>query len=331
MANDDQVPHTDATDGAESKLVPVMDVAEGREQLKKITIDKWQEHLAESLPFLTEPQMREVTDEITAAVLQLSNRVAQVEASGGTPSGGTTPTGPGGSVLYGLWDTTARQPTGEVYRQDYQGLPTSVRLSLGPNPNDMTGFYVQPPAGVTIPSGGFVNVSVDGQRQISTAWVPPADKDDPKRWFISGLPPGTRVIYEVRLESTDAPSDGNQQQGGQTPPPAPVQTGNQRVITYGSLNAAGIPQQTLTQEVATLPATFTNVVFPAVPETNGGWYITLPTGVELVSLQHRDAQGQLSDVKNEWTYLPQTRTWEDKGKTISASVILTITVQTEGG
>lgn len=336
MDNDADVPPTNPQVAQAAKHIPVLDTTSGEHPLQKVSLEALQSHIIAEAPFVTDTQMRVVTDDLASAIRSLSNRVAQVEASGGGTGGGTggggtpTPTGGGGQVLFGLWDTSAAQPSGTVHRQDYQGLPATVTIQFGPNPSDDIGFYVQVPSGVTIAS--FINVTLPSQRERSSAWTHVVDDN---RWWLGSLPANVSVIYELSLQSTGQPQTGGGQQqgGGQQPPPQrPSVPGQYGAMTYGRIDAQGAPQGTaLTQQIAALPATFSSVQFPGGEAETDGWYITEPTGVRVASIQHRRIDGQLQDVTALWTYDASSRTHSRYGQLPGVPGVFTITVEADGG
>ena len=315
----DAIPETDPTVHPEQKMIPVADTS-GATFWEKIPLAQLQTELGRELPYMTEDQVRALTDQLAGAIRNLENRVGLVESTGGaqpgTPSG-LAPTGGAGQVIFGFVDMsqTPPVPIGQSHTRDYASLPAQVVIDFGGLPAGQ-GWYIQVPSGVTI--SRFVNTSVPSDPQDSTLWQVDADNN---RWFLTGPPEGTTATYTFHLASvggSQQPSAGQQPQpsgnGGQQPP-TPTGTPFSGVLAYGRINSNGVPQGTaLVQTVTSVPATFADVHFPAGVDVGDGWYITVPQGIYLAAIRHRGIDGTLQDVTALWTYDGASRTHTKYGQ-----------------
>ena len=326
------VPHTNPSEATDKKLLPVMNVG-GTPQTEKISLADLHAHLLRTLPFLTESQMQEVTDSLAGALRSLENRMLQVEQGNtGGGGGGSVPTYTtgGGRVLYGFADTTQDPPTttGTALQQDYPGLPSSVRLSFPAIPDADTGWYIQLPAGVTVAS--VVNTSVPSDPQRDDTWVAHATHN---RWVTGDLPPGTIASFTFTLQAVGGaqqPSGGTQPPSGGAQPSVPSSTTGS--FDYGRINASGVPQGTsLVHKFTQLPQTFADVAFPAGVDDGDGWFITVPAGVRVSMIQHRQIDGELRDLTSFWAYDDASRTYTRTGQFPGVPGLFTITVGAVGG
>ena len=338
IANDEAVPRADLTQAPNQKQFPIYAVAE---RLEKASLRDLEAHFEQALPFLTAPQIREITDAITAAVQRLEGRIAKVESDRTAPVVPVTPTPPvvtsAGTIHYGLVDTTTTPPTpvGTVGDTQYTALPSSVGIAFAILGADQ-GWYIQLPSSVTVTR--ITNTSITNEPEVATdTWTHDTDNH---RWWTGGIPAGTSAHFTFALASTSpAPTNGNGDNGnggsgnggsgngGSTPPPVNPNPAPSGVLLYGRVDAGGNTQGTASQEqLSTFPATLRNLSFGAGVNAGDGWFIQVPAGVEIQKIEHIGLDGEAQDLTSTWTYAAASRRYTRYGQAVGVQGTFTITI-----